>query len=106
MVTRNGIYYDLTKSTYKFKTPDTHVTYVFSSDLHLVKFEDNYLENRKEQNIKFKARFRLNTHLNTLADLLLYMKIEQRGFLVVNERGQKLCHENLILSGEQATQKS
>jgi hypothetical protein len=105
MITRNGIYYDLNKSTFKFKTPDTKMTFVFSSDLHMIKFEDQYTQNRIEQNIKLTARFRFNIKTTVLPDLLLYKKIETRGFLVFNERGQKLCQESLILTGEQATPK-
>ena len=106
MVTRNGVYYDLALSPYKFKTPDTKLTYVFSSDLHMLKFEDNYLKYRDEQNIKFKARFRVNTSLSVLHDIVLYKRIESRGFLIINEGGNKICQENLILIGEKVTAKS
>lgn len=106
MKTRNGIYYDFTKSTYKFKVPDTNMTFVFSSDLHLVKFEDQYKKNRDEHNTKFKARFGFTFDSKVLPDLGLYRRIEKRGFLVYNEGGQKVCQESLILSGEKATLKS
>jgi YHS domain-containing protein len=106
MVTRNGVYYDLSHSKYKYKVPDTGVTFMFSSDLHLVKFQDQQEDNRKEVNIRFTSRFKLNVDLKILPDLILYRKIETRGFLIINERGQKICPENLILSGEQVTLKS
>jgi len=106
MVTRNGVYYDLTKSTFKFTTPDTKMTFIFSSDLHMFKFEDQYKAFRKEQNLKLKARYRIEIVTTVLSDLVLYKKIETRGFLVINEGGQILCQENLILIGERATRKN
>lgn len=106
MKTRNGIYYDLTKSTYKFKVPDTGVVFIFSSDLHLCKFEEKYKQNRVEINLKLRARFGVKIETKTLPDVLLYKKIETRGFLMVNEGGQKLWLENLELNGEKVTLKS
>lgn len=106
MVTRNGVYYDLNKSVYKFKIPSSNMVFVFSSDLHMIKFIEQYETNRKEQNIKFNSRYRLNIGLSVLHDLILYRKIETRGFLVFNCEGEKLCQENLILNGEKATLKS
>jgi len=106
MVTRNGVYYDLTKSSFKFTTLDTKMIFVFSSDLHMFKFEDQYKAHRKELNLKLKARYRLDINTTVLADLVLYNKIETRGFLIINEGGQTLCQENLILIGEKAMRKS
>lgn len=106
MRTRNGIYYDLSKSTYRFKVPDTNITFVFSSDLHMIKFEDQFKENRNDFNVKQKARYRIDITMKVLPDILLYKKIETRGFLMVNEGGQVLCQENLKLIGEKATPKS
>lgn len=106
MKTRNGVYYDLTKSTYKFKVSDTGMTFIFSSDLHMLKFEDQLQQNRDEHNTKFKARYRMDFNMKVLPDLGLYRKIESRGFLVINEGGQKLCLESLQLNGEKATPKS
>jgi hypothetical protein len=106
MKSRNGVYYDLKESTYKFRVPDTNLIFIFSSDLHMIKFEDQYQAHRKEHNTKFISRFRLNISMSVLPDLILYKKIETRGFLVINERGIKICQENLLLIGEKATLKS
>jgi hypothetical protein len=105
MRTRNGIYYDLTKSCYKFKIPDTNMTFIFSSDLHLVKFEEQYKDNRNEHNLKLKVRYGMEFNMKVFPDLMLYRRIEKRGFLVLNEGGIKICQENLLLSGEKATLK-
>jgi hypothetical protein len=106
MKTRNGIYYDLTLSSYIYKLRDTGLTFVFSSDLHLTKFEEQYKKHRNDFNLKLKSRFRLNVNFTTFADIVLYKKIETRGFLILIEGGQKLCQENLKLVGERATPKS
>jgi hypothetical protein len=106
MITRNGVCLDLTKSVYKYKAPDSNITFVFSSDLHLTKFEEQYKEHRKEFNLKFTARFRLTVDMKILPDVLLYKKIETRGFLIIDEGGKRIWQENLLLTGEKATPKS
>jgi hypothetical protein len=106
MKTRNGIYYDMTKSPYRIKPPDTNLTFVFSSDLHLTKFEEQYKANRNEFNMKYSVRFRLDIDMKVLPDILLYKKIETRGFLIVDEGGQMICQENLKLTGGKVTRKS
>lgn len=95
---------DFTQSPYRF-TVDNN-TYVFSSDLHLVKFQDQYKAHRSEVSLKMSARFQVNVKLTTLADMILYQKIEKRGFLVMDGRGNKLCKENLIFVGERAISKN
>jgi len=104
--TRNGVYYDLTKSAYKFKPPGSNNTFIFSSDLHLVKFQEQYLLHREEFNRKMYARYRLMVEFTVLADIVLYVKIETRGFLIISGEGEKLWQENLILNGEQAMRKN
>lgn len=103
MVTRNGIYYDLTKSPYKVTT--NGLTYYFSSDLHMFKFEDRLKESRNEIDLRLTARYRITIRFPALADITLYQKIETRGFLVINDKGVRLCKENLLLNGGQATLK-
>lgn len=106
MRTRNGVYYDLSKSTYKYKVTDTGITYIFSSDLHLVKFEEQYEEHRREINVKLSSRYRMPFDYKNMPDLLLYKRIETRGFLIINEGGLKICLENLSLDGEKVTLKN
>ena len=106
MRTRNGIYYDLTQSCYKYKPRDTGLTFVFSSDLYLTKFEEQIHNHRNEFNLKLKARYRTEVDFKNFADVTLYKKIEKRGFLIVNERGQTIWQENLLLGGEKVTPKS
>jgi hypothetical protein len=72
----------------------------------MLKFEDRLRDSRKEIDLKLTARFRVEIKFPALADLTLYQKIENRGFLVINDKGIKLCKENLILNGGIATLKS
>jgi hypothetical protein len=72
----------------------------------MLKFEDQYLKHRKEFNLKMSVRHRTDINMKVLPDIVLYKKIETRGFLVINEGGQKLCQENLTLIGERATLKN
>lgn len=44
--------------------------------------------------------------MKILPDIVLYKKIETRGFLMVDEGGQKIWLENLLLGGEKVTLKS
>ena len=104
MITRRGIYLDLSKSPYKVTA--NGMTYYFSSDLHMIKFEDRLHESRQEIDLKLTARFRVAVKFPALADLTLYQKIETRGFLVINEKGLTLCKEKLLLNGGTATLKN
>jgi hypothetical protein len=78
---------------------------MFSSDLHLMKFEDQFMINREEFNVKYRARYRLDIEMKVLPDVLLYRKIETRGFLII-EGGKPICQENALLTGEKVTLKN
>jgi hypothetical protein len=105
MITRNGIYYDLSQSPYKIRISDTRLQFIFSSDLHMLKFKDKIMENRMETNARLTARYHIPVNFPVLADLILYQRIETRGYLVFNEKGVELCKESLILNGGIATLK-
>ena len=80
MYTRDGICYDLNKSIYK--STQNGVTFVFSSKLYKEKFESKLKEHRESINKSLSNRFRISIDVSTLADVVLYMKIEKRGFLI------------------------
>lgn len=101
MKTKNGIIYDLEKSDYKVNVDG--ITYVFSSLLHLNKFISKYETNRDIINYSLSKRFNYNINVSLIADLVLYRKIETRGFLVVSQDGNKLCQRNITLSGVKVT---
>lgn len=104
MFTRNGVCYDLQKSTYR--TTVNGLTFVFSSRLHLDKFKKKLHENRDIINYSLTRRFNVTVDVSQLADIVLYKKIETRGFLIVTNEGTELWLENLICGGVKAMQKS
>ena len=101
MITRNGVVYDLTLSTFKYKNGD--LTFVFSSKLHLDKFKKKLKENRDIINYSLTKRFNIHVDVSELADIVLYRKIETRGFLIVTSEGKELCQKSIQFVGGKAT---
>lgn len=104
MFTRNGICYDLKISPYIYK--DKNLTYHFSSKLHLEKFMEKKIENRVTVNQSLTKRFGYEVVVPELADVVLYRKIETRGFYVVDNEGQTICKNNLIYVGGKVTKRN
>lgn len=88
-MTRNGIEYNLSKSPYRFETPD--FIFVFSSEMHMKKFENQRHDRKNYINESLSNRFNIFIDSETLSDLILYRRIENRGELVLNKRGEKIC---------------
>jgi len=84
MKSARGIYYDLNESTYifEFTLDDTFKLY-FSSEYLMNKFQDKLGDYIKEINDKLKSIYLLNINATKLAIIMLYNKIEYRGFKVV-----------------------
>lgn len=99
-MTRNGIFYDLSKSPF-YKTVGKY-TFIFSSLLHLNKFSSGYLNHRIEFNSRLLKRYGFPVEFNSYADLFYYSQKESRGFLVYNaDTGEYItCKEKVVLSGE------
>lgn len=97
MKTRNGIYYDLNHSKYKITVDG--LTFVFSSQLHLKKFTERQQPNRLTINKSLSKRFNICVEFNALADVVLYKKIETRGFLIIDNEGKKLCQNSIKCGG-------
>lgn len=104
MFTRNGVCYDLKRSTYR--TTVDGLTFVFSSRLHLDKFKQKYRENRDIVNYSLTRRFNVNVDVSQLADVVLYRKIETRGFMIVSNEGSELWLDHLKFVGGKVTQKN
>lgn len=105
MRTRNGIYYDLAKSNYKYS--DNGLTFVFSSRLHLDKFTRKVKENRQRINLSLTKRFNIDIDVSTLADIILYKKVETRGFLIVCNEGFELWEkEHITFAGGTVTKRN
>ena len=97
MISRNGVYYDLQLSNFRFK--NGNLIFVFSSQLHLNNFKKKYKENRDIINYSLSKRFKCKVDVSQLADVVLYRKIETRGFLIVTVEGKELCQNNLTFDG-------
>lgn len=97
MISRNGVVYDLNISSYRHTV--NGLTYVFSSKLHLDKFKKKLKENRDIINYSLTKRFNMAVDVSQLADVVLYRKIETRGFLIVTGEGKEICQNNITFGG-------
>ena len=100
--TRDGIYYNLDESHYEYNVSygeQHHITYVFSSRLNLKKFNDRLEENRSILTYSLFNRFNCWLLANELYDIVLYSKIEKRGFLIKVNGVSYKCLKNLKLGG-------
>ena len=101
MISRNGVVYDLSVSSYRYTVGG--LTYVFSSKLHLDKFKKKLRENRDIINYSLTRRFNMTVDVSQLADVVLYRKIETRGFLIVTGEGNEICQNNITYVGGEVT---
>lgn len=104
MMTRNGIVYKLELSPYTFTIDET--TFCFSSKNHLEKFAEKLTENRELIGYSLSKRFGFNINIKLLADIVLYSKVETRGFLIIRKGETYLCKKDIILSGGKVTKKN
>ena len=100
-MTRNKIEYDLYISPFSYKLNET--IFYFSSFNHLEKFKECINENRKALTLSLSNRFKVKSNFHLLFDLVLYSKIETRGFLVKLEGVEYTCLNDIILGGEKVT---
>lgn len=84
MKSARGIYYDLNESTYiyEFTMGDIFKLY-FSSEYLMNKFKDKIDDYIKQLNDKMRSIYFVNINSTLLAIIILYSKIEYRGFKVV-----------------------
>ena len=75
------IYNDINESEYKI-TYDK-LTFYFSSKFYLEKFTREYSNFIKDETMKFKIKYKCNADIDEMLLLLLYKKIEKRGFRVL-----------------------
>lgn len=79
--TIRGIYHDLNDSDYIVIL--NSVKYYFSSNYYKKKFIQKYEENNSIINYSLKKRFKANINTYLLSDIILYSKIEIRGFRII-----------------------
>ena len=75
---------------------------MFSSKYHAEKFKKKLNENREKINSSLEKRFNYKINVSTLADIVLYRKIETRGFFIIN-KGEKICQNSIIYVGGEVT---
>ena len=97
-ITRNGIAYNLYESPYVLT--DGCTSYYFSSLNHMDKFTEQLSDNRKALSYSLYKRFKIWVFCNKLYDIVLYGKVETRGFLIKHKGDYYECLDNIILSGE------
>ena len=77
----NTIYFDLYKTKYVFSF-NPNIYFYFSSPVYLEKFRKRINEYLKNEKNKFSYRYKFNEIDDLFFYLVLYNKIETRGFLV------------------------
>ena len=80
------IYNDINESNYTFKYD--HLIFYFSSKFYLEKFTREYSNFIKDETMKFKIKYKCNAYIDDMLLLLLYKKIEKRGFRVLYNNGE------------------
>lgn len=97
-MTRNGIEYQLEKSPFIFK--DDNLLFYFSSKNHLNKFVINLEKFICDMRYKFSERYGYYCCFDLLFMLMLYSKIETRGFYVKYKGREFKCKNQVTLGGE------
>lgn len=83
-LTRNGICYNLSKSPYTTRLVygDTLIIFYFSSERYKNKFDNELADARNKLHESLSKRFKIKITFDFLSDLILYRKVEKRGFYV------------------------
>ena len=101
MLTRAKIAYDLTNSPYKKNIDygNSVITYHFSSELYMNKFESRRDDHRKTIEGSLYNRFGFHIKSALIADLRMYSAIEKRGYLISVNGEYIKCQNNITLDG-------
>ena len=89
------IYNDINESNYTFKYDK--LVFYFSSKFYLEKFTREYSNFIKDETMKFKIKYKCNAYIDEMLLLLLYKRIEKRGFKVLYD-GNELQENYCIMS--------
>lgn len=87
------VYNDINESIYTFKYDD--LVFYFSSQFYKEKFKRMYVQFLKDETMKLKIKFKCNIYCDEMILLLLYKKIEKRGFKV-EYKGKELIENYYI----------
>lgn len=75
------VYNDINESDYSFKYNE--YTFYFSSNFYKEKFIKEYIDFIKEETMKLKLKFKCELMFDEMILILLYKKIEKRGFKIM-----------------------
>ena len=89
------IYNDINESNYTIEYDE--LVFYFSSKFYLEKFTREYSNFIKDETMKFKIKYKCNAYIDEMLLLLLYKKIEKRGFKVLYD-GNELQENYCIMS--------
>lgn len=107
-LSRGGICYNLEVTPFFItkKYEDRKVTFNFSSDFYKNKFINQIEQHRTKINESLSKRFGINIINPILADIVLYSKVESRGFYLLIDNEEYKCLSNIKLNGVNQIQKS
>lgn len=107
-LTRRGICYNLKATPYRHveKYDDAEVVFAFSSEKYIPKFEERQQANRDKINTSLANRFGMAFENNLLSDLMLYSKVESRGFYITINGEEFECLNKVRLNGVKTIQKN
>ena len=88
------IYNDINESIYTFKYDD--LVFYFSSKFYLEKFIKDHINFIRDETMKLKIKFKCNIYCDEMILLLLYKKIEKRGFKVLYKNNE--LNENYYIN--------
>lgn len=91
------VYYDLTESTEYVELLETK--FYFSSSFNKERFLSGYESYIKEEENKIIAKYKINISIRFYLLLSYYLKIEKRGFYVVNGENN-IINKNIIIFTE------
>ena len=87
------IYNDINESNYTFKYDN--LVFYFSSNFYKEKFRKEHINFIHNETMKLKIKFKYNIYCDEMILLLLYKKIEKRGFRV-EYKGKELVENYYI----------
>lgn len=97
-MSRNGIVYDLRRTPYVVEV--NGIEFFFSSRNLQRKFENRMDENRDILRYSLRKRFGIDIRIDTYFDIILYNKIESRGFLIKTQEGENIeCLDQVLYVG-------
>lgn len=95
MKSRNGIYYSLDESDYILQF--NNIKYVFSSPTVMNKFYMRRKKHQEEFNAYMSAKYGMRFELEELADIILYSKMEKRGFKIIINGREYRCQSEVLI---------